>query len=474
MADPGVFRDGPASRGSAGRARGSPRGCRPCCAGAPNPRRAAPGTSRGRARGRRTARAPASGTTGCSPRRSRHQALSCRSDIAEPRPPETLTTRGRPSEGPRSCWASSGTRSAGCRQSRTWRPVPPNPMYRKRPLLHPAVDPVREDALVRAPELARSREHPAAVDPHGEPEGGAVLEGDRLARELRRPVQRERGLRREALAHPLGAEALGRRLRRVRLEGPIDLADAQRRRAGGWSRRGSCSAGRSSPPRACSTPARSACRRGCAREAGGWTCARRPPRSTLGLAAASTTASTAGSASRSEGARRSACRTSTPSRRSARRFVSLPGRTRLSIPTTRETSPEAARPRASVLPTNPQAPVIRTLTRPPLVRQAATICRRISGRLDRDVPGRVVGPHLAQVASSSRCGRRCGSRARRCSAGPCRSAPPPSRRPRGCCRSCPCRRRGCRPRPTRGLSTNAWMKRATSRLWMLSRTCLPL
>jgi len=44
--------------------------------------------------------------------------------------------------------------------------------------LRPAVDPVTEDALVSFAELSRPGQDAAAVDPHGEVEGGAILEGE--------------------------------------------------------------------------------------------------------------------------------------------------------------------------------------------------------------------------------------------------------------------------------------------------------
>src|SRR4029077_12001252 len=82
------------------------------------------------------------------------------------------------------------------------------------------------------------------------------------------------------------------------------------------------------------------------------------PAKTLGLAAASITQSTAGSDSRSLGFRMSPCRTTTPSSIRARRFSSLPGRLRLSIPSIWSPSRLFNNSRANVLPTKPQTPVI--------------------------------------------------------------------------------------------------------------------
>ena len=59
----------------------------------------------------------------------------------------------------------------------------------QRTLAQPRVDPVGEDALVGAAELARARQHAAAVDEDGEPEGLAVFERHRLGGELGRAVE---------------------------------------------------------------------------------------------------------------------------------------------------------------------------------------------------------------------------------------------------------------------------------------------
>ena len=118
-----------ASRDARVRARGSPRGCRRWSATAPSPRCRGRAMHRAPSRGCRTGAPRATGSTGWSPRRSRHQALSCASDRADWTPPPTFTiARRRRRSLRRDLPSISGTRSAGCRQSRTWWPVPPKPM----------------------------------------------------------------------------------------------------------------------------------------------------------------------------------------------------------------------------------------------------------------------------------------------------------------------------------------------------------
>ena len=85
------------------------------------------------------------------------------------------------------------------------------------------------------------------------------------------------------------------------------------------------------------------------------------PARTLGLAAASTTKSTAGNASMSLISRTSPCVSLTPSRPSSRRFNSLPGRPEVIQSEEVCLAPDADHAWASVEPTNPQAPVIRIL-----------------------------------------------------------------------------------------------------------------
>lgn len=58
----------------------------------------------------------------------------------------------------------------------------------------PGVDPVGDDALIRAAELAGAGEDAATVDPDREPESGVVFEGQLLRAELAGAIQRERCL----------------------------------------------------------------------------------------------------------------------------------------------------------------------------------------------------------------------------------------------------------------------------------------
>ena len=216
-------RTAPASRGSPRRGAGSPRGCRGVRARAPSPTPPRPARRRGPPRGGRRAAAPASLATAWSPKRSPHQSLSWRSDMADAAPPPTLTTRGASRRRPESICAveqrdevapGAGSRAPGAR----W---PPKPMYRSGTAPQPAVDPVGEDALVGPAELSGAGEHAAAVDPDGEAEGVAVLERELLARELGRAVERDGRRGRELSATPVGGHARRQRARRVGLEGPV-------------------------------------------------------------------------------------------------------------------------------------------------------------------------------------------------------------------------------------------------------------
>ena len=69
----------------------------------------------------------------------------------------------------------------------------------------PAVDPIGEDALIGAAELAGAGEHAAPVHPDGETEGRAVFERQLLARQLGRAVQRNRWRRGERFVDALRA-----------------------------------------------------------------------------------------------------------------------------------------------------------------------------------------------------------------------------------------------------------------------------
>src|SRR5579871_3147857 len=87
------------------------------------------------------------------------------------------------------------------------------------------------------------------------------------------------------------------------------------------------------------------------------------PASTLGLAAASITHSASGNISRSLAIRRSPWKSFTPAALSRVRFVSAPGRARLSTPKISTSLRRSRRDRTKLLPTNPQIPVIRTFIR---------------------------------------------------------------------------------------------------------------
>src|SRR5205823_6132193 len=82
---------------------------------------------------------------------------------------------------------------------------------------------------------------------------------------------------------------------------------------------------------------------------------------TLGLAAASMTQSTAGRFSKSEAFRTSPCRKVIPRERRMLRLVSLPGRTRLSIPIISHRGSRSRKRFARELATKPQIPVMRSL-----------------------------------------------------------------------------------------------------------------
>ena len=121
---------GPASRGVARHARQSPRGC-------------APGKASGRQFHSRSgaggvqhepghvvgARRPVSAPTGCGPNRLAHQSLNCGEGH---RVVDAAAHVQRLAQVCRGCriWRPTGTaRSRGWRQSRTWWPCPPKPMY---------------------------------------------------------------------------------------------------------------------------------------------------------------------------------------------------------------------------------------------------------------------------------------------------------------------------------------------------------
>ena len=102
------------------------------------------------------------------------------------------------------------------------------------------------------------------------------------------------------------------------------------------------------------------------------------PASTLGLAAASITQSAGGRVSKSAALRTSPCHTRMPAQRSRSRFCSEPGRMKLSMPKISTPPARSARLSASVLPANPQIPVIKIFMpwpRPPGCMPAPSVPR---------------------------------------------------------------------------------------------------
>jgi hypothetical protein len=101
----------------------------------------------------------------------------------------------------------------------------------ERPPAKVAVDPVAEDSLVGPSELPGAGEDAAAVDEDRQVEGVAVLEGEGLAGELRRAVERHGGRRREVLRDALGAHPR-REAGRLGLEGAVDCPNREGRQGG--------------------------------------------------------------------------------------------------------------------------------------------------------------------------------------------------------------------------------------------------
>ena len=128
-------------------------------------------------------------------------------------------SRGRP-RSVHAIWrSSSGTRSAGCRQSRTWWPLSAEAEVAQRPAMHPAVDPVGEDPLIGAAELAGAGEHAAPVDPHGKAVGRSRTRAPAArwpawSRRRARPAPRSRSLP----STPGRRQPGGSGPRRIRLE----------------------------------------------------------------------------------------------------------------------------------------------------------------------------------------------------------------------------------------------------------------
>ena len=157
-------------------------------------------------------RARASEATGWGPKRSSHQSVSCRSDMAEAAPPPTFTIAvGRVDPGRRELRLEERGEVARVQAVAHLVALAPEADVPERPPAQVAVDPVGEDALVRPAELARAREDAAPVDEDGQPEGLAVFQGEGLARELRRAVERDGRRGRERLRDPRGPTPAGRR-----------------------------------------------------------------------------------------------------------------------------------------------------------------------------------------------------------------------------------------------------------------------
>src|SRR5262249_27112883 len=98
---------------------------------------------------------------------------------------------------------------------------------RERSASCPAVNPVGEDALVAAAELARTGQHTTTADPDLEPECRDVLERELLRGELRGAVERARRLGRERLVDARGRETWNVRCDHG-LEGLVAHRDVER------------------------------------------------------------------------------------------------------------------------------------------------------------------------------------------------------------------------------------------------------
>src|SRR5262249_58408628 len=71
-----------------------------------------------------------------------------------------------------------------------WGPFSVEADIRERAASGPAVDPVREDALIGPAKLSGPRQHATSVDPDREPERAPVFQRQLLRSELRRSVER--------------------------------------------------------------------------------------------------------------------------------------------------------------------------------------------------------------------------------------------------------------------------------------------
>ena len=52
-----------------------------------------------------------------------------------------------------------------------------------------SIDPVGKNSLIRSPELARSRQHAAAINPNGKIKGVPIFQGKNLRRELASSIE---------------------------------------------------------------------------------------------------------------------------------------------------------------------------------------------------------------------------------------------------------------------------------------------
>ncbi len=143
------------------------------------------GMSKGRCEG--------SAATGWGPKRSAHHSVNWRSEMADCAPPPTFTTLSPPVDlRRRKLRDEEGDEVGGMQAVAHLVALAAESDVLEGPPAQVAVDPVGEDPLVRPAELPGAGEDAAAVDEDGQGEGLAVFQGERLARELCRPVERNR------------------------------------------------------------------------------------------------------------------------------------------------------------------------------------------------------------------------------------------------------------------------------------------
>ena len=178
------------------------------------------------------------------PKRSSHQALSCRSEIANARSARDVDD-ARP-ERPGSRAALDERDEIGGMEAvphlvalAVEADVAQGPLRQSQ-----RVDPVGEDPLVRPAELAGAGEHAAAVDPDRKAEGAAVLEGQLLAaRAWWRRRARRAARSRSSSVDPCADARRQWPAARIELESLVRDSDGQCGQAAESSRRGWCSAG---------------------------------------------------------------------------------------------------------------------------------------------------------------------------------------------------------------------------------------